>query len=44
MIADAPQATVSQIVAALPHDGQAGFWKRMARGFRRLGSWANPFG
>jgi sigma-E factor negative regulatory protein RseB len=44
MIADAPQATVSRIVAALPHDDQAGFWNRMARGFRRLGSWANPFG
>jgi sigma-E factor negative regulatory protein RseB len=44
MIADAPQATVSQIVVALPHDGQVGFWKRMGRGFKRLGSWANPFG
>jgi len=43
MIADAPATTVSQIVAALPHDDQLGFLQRMARGFRRLGSWANPF-
>jgi sigma-E factor negative regulatory protein RseB len=44
MIADAPPATVSQIVTALPHDARIGFWERMARGFRRLASWANPFG
>jgi sigma-E factor negative regulatory protein RseB len=44
LIADAPPATVNQAVAALPHDGQIGFWKRMVRGFRRLASWANPFG
>lgn len=43
VIADAPPATVSQVVAELPHDGQIGFWKRMDRGFRRLASWANPF-
>jgi sigma-E factor negative regulatory protein RseB len=43
MIADAPPATVNQIVAALPHDDQLGLWERMARGLRRLASWANPF-
>jgi hypothetical protein len=30
-------------VAGLPHSGEPGFWARMARGFRRLLSWANPF-
>jgi sigma-E factor negative regulatory protein RseB len=44
LIADSPSATISQAVAALPHDRQAGLWERMVRGFRRLASWANPFG
>ena len=44
VIADAPASTVSDVVAALPHQDQPGFWGRMARGFRRLFSWANPFG
>jgi len=44
MIAEAPLTTVNRIVAALPHDGQAGLWARMARGLRRLASWVNPFG
>jgi sigma-E factor negative regulatory protein RseB len=44
IIAAAPPATVNQIVAVLPHDGQVGLWQRMARGLRRLASWVNPFG
>jgi sigma-E factor negative regulatory protein RseB len=43
LIADAPASTVSEVVAGLPHQDQPGFWVRMARGFRRLASWANPF-
>jgi sigma-E factor negative regulatory protein RseB len=43
LIADAPQDTVGQAVAALPHSGSPGFWGRLGRGFRRLISWANPF-
>ena len=42
MIADAPMATVRQVVAALPAGRQPGFWDRIARGFRRLASWLNP--
>jgi sigma-E factor negative regulatory protein RseB len=44
VIADAPSASVAQVVAALPRDQQPGFWLRLGRGFRRLVSWANPFG
>jgi sigma-E factor negative regulatory protein RseB len=44
VIADAPAATVGQVVAALPHQDRPGLWARMARGLRRLASWANPFG
>jgi sigma-E factor negative regulatory protein RseB len=43
LIADAPSATVSQAVAALPHGGAPGFWQRLGRGFHRIVSWANPF-
>jgi hypothetical protein len=42
LVADAPMATVSQVVAALPDNGGPGFWVRMARGLRRLVSWLNP--
>lgn len=42
VIADAPMATVSQVVAALPAGRQPGFWERIARGLRRLVSWLNP--
>jgi hypothetical protein len=44
LIADAPSATVGQVVAAMPRDADPGFWQRLGRGFRRLGSWVNPFG
>ncbi|MGO8884564.1 MAG: sigma-E factor regulatory protein RseB domain-containing protein [Streptosporangiaceae bacterium] len=44
VIADAPASTVSAVVATLPHQDQAGFWGRLTRGFKRLASWANPFG
>jgi sigma-E factor negative regulatory protein RseB len=43
MIADAPAATVSDVVARLPHSDEPGFWERMARGFRRIARWADPF-
>jgi sigma-E factor negative regulatory protein RseB len=42
VVADAPVAAVSQVVAAMPSSAAPGFWKRMAIGFRRLGSWLNP--
>jgi sigma-E factor negative regulatory protein RseB len=44
IIADAPPGTVAEVVAALPQDERPGFWLRLGRGFRRLVSWANPFG
>jgi sigma-E factor negative regulatory protein RseB len=43
MVADAPSQTVDAVVGALPHDGPAGFWKRMSRGLVRVASWVNPF-
>lgn len=42
VVADAPVAAVSQVVAAMPDPGRPGFWGRMAVGFRRLASWFNP--
>jgi sigma-E factor negative regulatory protein RseB len=43
MVADAPSQTVDAAVGALPHDGPAGFLKRMSRGLVRVASWVNPF-
>jgi len=43
MVSDAPSQTVDAAVGALPHDGPAGFWKRMSRGMVRVASWVNPF-
>src|SRR4029077_19616607 len=43
MVADAPSQSVDAAVGALPHDGPAGFWKRMSRGLVRVASWVNPF-
>ncbi len=43
VIAEAPPATVDQVVGALPHDAGPGFWGRIARGLRRLVGMANPF-
>ncbi len=43
VMADAPAQTVDAVVGALPHDGPAGFWKRISRGLVRLASWVNPF-
>jgi sigma-E factor negative regulatory protein RseB len=43
VIADAPAATVRQVVTALPgNDPRPGFWARIGRGFGRLASWLNP--
>jgi sigma-E factor negative regulatory protein RseB len=43
VIAEAPSSTVSDVISAMPHDTQRGFWGRIAHGLKRLGSWANPF-
>jgi sigma-E factor negative regulatory protein RseB len=43
VVADAPSATVDQVVAALAHGEYPDFWSRIGRGFRRLVSLANPF-
>jgi len=44
VLADAPPGLVQRVVADLPHEGGGGFWARVARGLRRIGSWFNPFG
>ncbi|HEX6931735.1 MAG TPA: sigma-E factor regulatory protein RseB domain-containing protein [Streptosporangiaceae bacterium] len=44
VIADAPPQTISRVIAALPHELDVGFWQRVARGIRRIGSWFDPFG
>jgi sigma-E factor negative regulatory protein RseB len=44
VIADAPPQAVSRVIAELPHQRDAGFWDRVARGIRRIGSWFDPFG
>lgn len=43
LMADAPPETVRATVAALPHEDHRGFWRRVARGLSRIGSWLNPF-
>jgi sigma-E factor negative regulatory protein RseB len=43
VIADAPPQAISRVIAALPHDLHTGFWQRVARGIRRIGSWFDPF-
>jgi sigma-E factor negative regulatory protein RseB len=42
LVADAPTATVGQVVDALPTGSPPGFWRRMAHGLHRLASWADP--
>jgi sigma-E factor negative regulatory protein RseB len=46
LVADAPAATVDDVVAALPHERAEGegAWHRLGRGFERVASWFNPFG
>jgi hypothetical protein len=44
VVSDAPAGTAARAVAGLPAARPPGFWSRMARGFRRLLSWANPLG
>jgi sigma-E factor negative regulatory protein RseB len=44
VVSDAPAGTAARAVAGLPAPRPPGFWSRMARGFRRLLSWANPLG
>jgi sigma-E factor negative regulatory protein RseB len=44
VIGDAPQQTVEQIVAGLPHaEASDGVVERVGRGLSRVGSWINPF-
>jgi sigma-E factor negative regulatory protein RseB len=43
VVADAPATSVDQAVDSLPHRDSPDFWTRLARGFRRLASWADPF-
>jgi sigma-E factor negative regulatory protein RseB len=42
MISDAASGTVAATVMRLPHASAPGFWERIGRGFKRIGSWANP--
>jgi len=44
VIADAPPQAITRVIAGLPHDRDAGFWQRFARGIGRIGSWFDPFG
>jgi sigma-E factor negative regulatory protein RseB len=46
VVADAPERTVDQVVAALPHRPAAGgdTLGRLGRGLDRVASWFNPFG
>lgn len=44
VIADAPPDTVTEVVAELPHERAEGFWPRVGRGLKRIGSWFDPFG
>jgi sigma-E factor negative regulatory protein RseB len=44
VIADAPPDSVARVIAQLPHDGNMGFWGRVVRGVKRMGSWFDPFG
>lgn len=44
VIADAPPDSVARVIAQLPHDGDMGFWGRVVRGVKRMGSWFDPFG
>ena len=44
VIADAPPSAVAMIVVQLPHDHHTGFWPRVFRGLKRIGSWFDPFG
>jgi sigma-E factor negative regulatory protein RseB len=43
MVADAPMATVGQVVSTMPGAARPpGFWQRIAHGLHRLVSWLNP--
>jgi sigma-E factor negative regulatory protein RseB len=43
VISDAPQSTVDEVVAQLPHDRSGSLWQRVDRGLKRMGSWFDPF-
>lgn len=44
VLADAPPQTIQRIVVELPHEQREGFWQRVSRGLKRMGSWLDPFG
>ncbi len=44
VIADAPPESVTQVITQLPHDRDTGFWDRVLRGIKRMGSWFDPLG
>ena len=45
LVADATPRTVEDVVAGLPHSGDAGgAMGRLGRGLDRVASWFNPFG
>jgi sigma-E factor negative regulatory protein RseB len=44
VIADAPPESVAQVITELPHARDIGFWERVMRGIKRMGSWVDPFG
>jgi len=44
VIADAPSGSVARVITQLPHERDMGFWERVVRGIRRMGSWFDPFG
>jgi negative regulator of sigma E activity len=44
VVADCPQATLDDVVGALPHRNPGpGIGSRLGHGVRRVGSWLNPF-
>ncbi len=43
VMADAPRATLDQVVETLPYDPPRGFWDRLSKGFGRMATLANPF-
>jgi len=44
VIADAPPQAISRVIVGLPHERDSGFFDRVVRGMRRIGSWFDPFG
>jgi sigma-E factor negative regulatory protein RseB len=43
VVADAPPDSVARVITELPHHRDTGFWERVVRGIKRMGSWFDPF-